>query len=94
MGPDTENIPSIVIGNKVDSEEREVKFEEAELFGKEQNYAYFETSAKTGHNIDEAIRHLVKEVVNNNSNSKQNNENIKIGSSDKIENEEISKCGC
>ena len=94
MGSEIEKIPVIIIGNKIDSEEREVKFEEAELFGKEQNYAYFETSAKTGHNIDEAIRHLVKEVVNNNSNSKQNNENIKIGSSDKIENEEISKCGC
>ena len=63
MGSEIEKIPVIIIGNKIDSEEREVKFEEAELFGKEQNYAYFETSAKTGHNIDEAIRHLVKEVV-------------------------------
>ena len=94
MGSEIEKIPVIIIGNKIDSEEREVKFEEAELFGKEQNYAYFETSAKTGHNIDEAIRHLVKEVVNNFSNSKQNNDNIKIDSSNRNENEEISKCGC
>ena len=44
MGPDTENIPSIIIGNKVDSEEREVKFEEAELFSKGYNYPYFDTN--------------------------------------------------
>ena len=95
MGPDTENIPSIIIGNKVDSEEREVKFEEAELFAKGYNYPYFETSAKTGENIDQAIRFLVKEVINNNSGNKDNNnDNIVIDNDDLKKKDENSKCNC
>ena len=95
MGPDTENIPSIVIGNKVDSEEREVKFEEAELFAKGYNYPYFETSAKTGQNIDQTIRYLVKEVINKNSGNKDNNnDNIVIDNNDLKKKDENSKCNC
>ncbi len=95
MGTDTENIPSIVIGNKVDSEEREVKFEEAELFAKKYNYPYFETSAKTGENIDQTIRFLVKEVINKNSgNNDNNNGNIVIDNNDLKEKDENSKCSC
>ena len=95
MGPDTENIPSIIIGNKVDSEEREVKFEEAELFAKGYNYPYFETSAKTGQNIDQTIRYLVKEVINKNSGNKDNNnDNIVIDNNDLKKKDENSKCNC
>ena len=95
MGTDTEKIPSIVIGNKVDSEEREVKFEEAELFAKKYNYPYFETSAKTGENIDQTIRFLVKEVINKNSgNNDNNNGNIVIDNNDLKEKDENSKCSC
>jgi len=95
MGTDTEKIPSIVIGNKVDSEEREVKYEEAELFAKKYNYPYFETSAKTGENIDQTIRFLVKEVINKNSgNNDNNNGNIVIDNNDLKEKDENSKCSC
>ena len=48
MGNDLDHIPIVIIGNKIDSEEREVKIDEAKLFSKEQNYPNFETSAKTG----------------------------------------------
>ena len=93
MDSEIEKIKIIIIGNKLDCEKREVKFEEAELFAKNHNYPYFETSAKTGQNINEAIRHLVKEVINNNSDNRQNN-NIKIDNSKNNYEEEISKCGC
>ena len=78
MGDDLDHIPIIIIGNKIDSDEREVKTEDAEAFCKEQNYPYFETSAKTGENVDETIKYLVKQVIKKNSifrNKLNNSEN-------------------
>ncbi len=82
MGNKMEEIPIIIIGNKIDCEEREVKTEDAESFCKGQNYPYFETSAKTGENIDKTIRFLVKKIIDGNTDSNQNegsgNNNIRI----------------
>ena len=83
MGNDfMERVPIVIIGNKIDSDEREVKTEDAESFCKQQNYPYFETSAKTGENIDSTVRFLVKKVIESNSDNKNGggNNNIKINS--------------
>ena len=94
MGSDIDHIPVIIIGNKIDSEEREVKFDEASLFAKEQNYHYFETSAKTGEHIDESIKFLVNEIINKNSGNKEDeNNNIKIDSNNDTNNDKRN-CGC
>ena len=94
--PDMGEIPIILIGNKIDCEDREVKHEEAENFWKEQGYPYFETSAKTGENIDNTIKYLVKKVINIKEGKKDDeNENIKIDKKDiNKNNEEAKKCGC
>ena len=94
--PDMGEIPIILIGNKIDCEDREVKVEEAENFWKEQGYPYFETSAKTGENIDNTIKYLVKKVINIKEGKKDDeNENIKIDKKDiNKNNEEDKKCGC
>ena len=94
--PDMGEIPIILIGNKIDCEDREVKLEEAENFWKEQGYPYFETSAKTGENIDNTIKYLVKKVINIKEGKKDDeNENIKIEKKDiNKNNEEAKKCGC
>ena len=94
--PDMGEIPIILIGNKIDCEDREVKVEEAENFWKEQGYPYFETSAKTGENIDNTIKYLVKKVINIKEGKKDDeNENIKIDKKDTNKNnEEAKKCGC
>ena len=63
MGRDIDKICAIIIGNKIDSNEREVKKEDAEEYSKDLNYPYFETSAKTGENVDETIKFLVKNVL-------------------------------
>ena len=93
MGDDLDHIPIIIIGNKIDSDEREVKTEDAEAFCKEQNYPYFETSAKTGEKIDETVRFLVKKVIEINSDNKggNNDNNIKIN---KEEHKKKEKSGC
>ena len=64
MSSDIDEISVIIIGNKIDSNEREVKRGEAEIYCQELGYPYFETSAKTGENVDETIKYLVKRGFN------------------------------
>lgn len=60
----------LLIGNKDDlSAEREVSTEEGEQFASKNNLLFFETSAKTGHNIGEAFMQSATVI----------NENIKNG---------------
>ena len=78
MSSDIDKISVIIIGNKIDSIEREVKRGEAEVYCQELGYPYFETSAKTGENVDETIKYLVKQVIKKNSifrNKLNNSEN-------------------
>ena len=97
MGNDfLERIPIVIIGNKIDSEEREIKTEDGEAFCKQQNCPFFETSAKTGENIDSTIRFLVKKVIEINSDNKEennDNNNIKINT-EEHKKKEKSGCGC
>ena len=60
---DLENMPIIIIGNKIDLPKRVIDKETALNFAKEQNLDYYETSAKTGEGIDNAIKELVKKVM-------------------------------
>eukprot|EP00915_Cephaloidophora_sp_WS-2016_P004944 GHVH01006589.1.p1 GENE.GHVH01006589.1~~GHVH01006589.1.p1 ORF type:complete len:210 (+),score=23.19 GHVH01006589.1:154-783(+) len=55
------DIPVILVGNKTDLvEEREVTFEEAEEFAKQEGYLkYVETSALTAHNVEFAFTNLI-----------------------------------
>ena len=78
MSSEIDNIPVIIVGNKIDLYEREIKTEEANKYCNELGYKYFETSAKTGENVNQTIKYLVKEVlkikVNKNKNTQSNNE--------------------
>ena len=58
-------IPVIIIGNKIDmSDSREINKEDAEKFASDNKYKYYETSAKTGEGVDQAIRDLVNNILN------------------------------
>ena len=60
---DADNCPWIVIGNKCDLEsERQVATHEGEKMAEKYETIFFETSAKFGINIDEAVYALVSEV--------------------------------
>ena len=60
----------LLLGNKDDLKaEREVTTEEGQEFANKHNLIFFETSAKTGHNIEEAFIQSAAVV----------NENIKNG---------------
>ena len=60
---DKGEIPAIIIGNKIDIFEREVKKEDAEAFAQQEGFKYFETSAKSGKGVNECIKYLVKTVL-------------------------------
>ena len=66
LSSEINNIPVIIIGNKIDLKERDVKTDEANKYCRELGFKYFETSAKTGENVDLTIKYLVKEVLKKN----------------------------
>ena len=74
---DLENMPIILIGNKIDLPKRVIDKETALNFAKEQNLEYYETSAKTGEGIDNAIKELVKKVMVY-INKKNGRDNLKL----------------
>ena len=56
-----DNIEKILIGNKLDLEKnRKVSKEDAEAFAKANGCQYFEASAKTGQNINEALDEIAR----------------------------------
>ena len=63
LSSELNSIPVIIIGNKIDLLEREIKTDEAKKYCKELGFKYFETSAKTGENVNGTIKYLVKEVL-------------------------------
>ena len=77
----------ILIGNKIDIDERIVTHEEAVDFAKEHKIKYFETSAKTGFQIKESFKQLYEDIYNLNKQLGKN-ENIEI-MGEKNENKDI-----
>ena len=67
----------ILVGNKIDKEEREVSDEVALNFAKEKKMKYFETSAKTGVGIKEVFNTLYKDVYDKCKSMKQKGEDSK-----------------
>ena len=80
---DVNNIPIVLIGNKKDLEdERVIEEQTARDFANRFNLKFFETSSKTGENVDLAFKELINEVVKSDNNIKKdeiknenNNEN-------------------
>ena len=57
-------IPIIIVGNKIDMENmREISKEDGKKIASENDFKYFETSAKTGIGVDEAIKEIVNQIL-------------------------------
>ena len=60
------NIQCILAGNKCDLEkERIISKKDGENLAKQNNFKFFETSSKTGHNINEIIYEIVRDIYIN-----------------------------
>ena len=63
---DVKSIVLLLIGNKCDlEEERKISKEEAIEMAEQNDMYYYETSARTGQNVNESIEHLVTKCLNN-----------------------------
>jgi len=80
------DLKKIIVGNKIDLESEVIR-SEAESIAKENNCAYFETSAKDNKGINDAIRHLVQKLISDKG--ADNNQ----GRSSKLESTRLSKLG-
>jgi GTPase SAR1 family protein len=58
-----DQIGVVLVGNKCDVENREVKKEEGEALASEYGLKYFETSALNNLNIEETFQHLAQEII-------------------------------
>ena len=56
--------PIIIVGNKADveNEKREVTFEEGKNYADSKGYKFYETSAKTGQNIEKAFNDIFEQL--------------------------------
>lgn len=85
---DVDEYPLIIIGNKNDLDhERKVSTQEGQEMAKVFGCPFFETSAKTRTNVDEAFFGLVKEIRKFEAKKKGNN-----NSNNKLESNKTGKC--
>ena len=61
-----EDIVKVLVAAKCDEDAREVSKEEGEEMAKEYNIPYFETSSKTGMNVEEVFKYTAIEILNKN----------------------------
>ena len=84
----SEKVCIILVGNKIDKqEERLVSTEEGEKIADEYGLKYFECSAKTGENIEQAFKEVAKKILENFS-------NVEEKETTKLKNKKNQKKGC
>ena len=89
---DKGEIPAIIIGNKIDIFEREVKKEDAEAFAQKEEFKYYETTKKSGKGVNECIKYLVKTVLRTSDDKEEEKEKQYIQiNPEKNDNDKFSK---
>ena len=61
------SVKKVLVGNKCDKPDRVVSEEEGKKLADDFGMSFFETSAKTNHNVSEVFDHLTKEILKSNA---------------------------
>ncbi len=69
-----EDVPFILVGNKSDLNDQVITTEEAQKYADSVGQEYFETSSKTGFNINEVFEALLKKILKPEGQSEDNKE--------------------
>jgi len=89
----TNNINSIIlVGNKIDLENREISFEEGFNLASNYNLLFIETSAKTCENIDLVFEILTKDILSKLDVNNINCNGIKINNNNNTINNNLNQC--
>jgi hypothetical protein len=84
------NFPMILFGTRADDEaKRELSTNEILGFAKKYNLEYWEGSSKTGENIHEAVKELVRQIILSTQNRKVNEYLSQKGPNAKVKKKEI-----
>jgi len=78
---DADDVPTVLVGNKIDLPTRDVDYENASLLAKQFSIPYVETSAKTRVGVDDAFYTLVREIRK--AKSSKNSKSGRTGSGSK-----------
>jgi len=74
----------IIIGNKIDIENREISEEEGKKFAQSKKVKYFETSAKDNIGVEKAFNEIIKDIYELNKNLEKDTINIEGKSKKKL----------
>ncbi len=81
LGENNSFLPVVINGNKIDIDDRDISKDDANKFAQENNYKYFETSAKSGVGVNELFREIVNQILENKEKTdevKEERKSIKI----------------
>jgi len=92
----SENVCKILVGNKCDIDNRAVDIEEGRKLADKYGIPFFETSAKSGINVEETFMTIARDIKNKIllNETTQGNDNKKITNSGHDDNKQTKKSGC
>lgn len=87
------SVSKILVGNKSDSTERKISYEEGKIMANSFHMNFYETSAKTNYNVNESFNCLIKSIIEDNDPSVKSNKKsgVSLYETEKSE-KNISKC--
>lgn len=59
----TPNVAKVLVANKCDKPDKIIESEKGRELAEKHGLTFFETSAKTGHNVSEVFHHIAKVIV-------------------------------